>query len=82
MSNNSKNIVEPSNIISGKRYFTSDNKGGFIYLGSFSKKYYIDHYDGPSHPSGTERGYIFQTDDMKYIKIRDDYSNMIFYENK
>jgi len=81
MSDNSKNCVEASNMIVGKKYFRSNDKGGFISIGVFTKKYFVDHYDGPSHGSGTEYGYIFSIDD-KQIKIRDDNSSMIFYEDK
>jgi hypothetical protein len=81
MSDNSKNRVEASNMIVGKKYFRSNDKDEFISVGIFTKKYFVDHYDGPRHSFGTERGYIFSIDD-KQIKIRDDNSSMIFYEDK
>ena len=81
MSDNSKNPVTPSNMIKGKKYFKSNDKGGFIYLGVFTKTYEYYHYDGPSRASGTEHGYIFSNDNEE-IKVRDDYSKMTFYEDK
>jgi hypothetical protein len=63
------------NFIQGKTYYKRDDNGEYISLGAFYETYYVDHYDGPHHSSGTEHGYIFSNK-----KVRDDSFSMTFYE--